>query len=53
MAYGSLQKNYNQKKRALDIKYKMTKSSLAQLTVCTSYSYIGFHLHILIAVNRN
>ena len=29
------------------------QSSLAQLTDCTSYSPIGFHLHTLIAVNRN
>ena len=30
MAYGSLQKNCNQKRRTLDIKFKRTKSSLAQ-----------------------
>ena len=53
MAYGSLWKNSNQKKRTLDIKSKRAKSSLAQLADCTSYSPIRFHLHILIEVNRN
>ena len=52
MAFGALRKNCNQKRRTLDIKSKRTKSSLAQLTDCTSYSPIRFHLHTLIAVNR-
>ena len=53
MVYGILRKNYNQKRRTLDIKSKMTESSLAPLTDCASYSPIIFHLHTLIAVNRN
>ena len=53
VAYASLQKNCNQKRRALDIKSKRTKTSLAQLTDCTCYSRIRFPLHTLIAVNRN
>ena len=53
MTYGSLWKNYNQKRRTLDIKLKRTKASLAQLTDCASYSPIIFNLHTLIAVNRN
>ena len=35
MAYGSLWKNCNQKRKTLDIKAKRTKSSPAQLTDCT------------------
>ena len=53
MAYGPLQKNCNQNRRLLDIKSKKTMSSLAQLTDCTSYSTIRFHLQTLIAANRN
>ena len=44
LAYGSLRKNCNQKRRILDIKSKRTKSSLAQLTDSASYSSIRFHL---------
>ena len=49
----SMRKNYQQKRRALDIKSKRTKSSLAQITDCASYSPMRIHLHTLIAVNRN
>ena len=53
MAYGSLRKNCNQKRRALDIKFKRKNSSIAELADCTSYLPIRFNLHALIAVNIN
>ena len=39
--------------RILHISQKRIRSSLTQLTDCTSYSPIRFHTQILSVVNRN
>ena len=50
--HGSLRENCNQKRRAMDVKTKRAKASLAELTDCASYSPIRFRLHTLIAVTE-
>ena len=50
--HGSLRENCNQKRRAMDVKSKRAKASLAELTDCASYSPIRFRLHTLIAVTE-